>query len=356
MVKTMNDSTHYDVYRSKQSAVQGMKRSMRGRGTTLLGVGAALAAMALFVQYRTKQAERENPPAGKFIEVDGVRLHYIERGEGQPVVLFHGNGTMAEDFDISGVLGLAADKYRVIAFDRPGYGHSERPRGKMWNAGAQAELLYRALKQLGVEQPIIVAHSWGTMVALALALEHPEYVRSLVLLSGYYYPTPRVDVAWLSPPAFPVVGDLMRYTISPLLGRMIWPAMLKKLFYPTRIPENFSSKFPVWMALRPSQLKASAGETALMIPQAAILRQRYRELAMPVVIMSGAQDLHVTPKRHAERLHRELPHSDLMLTPGVGHMMHHIVPDQVMAAIDMAAKAVARPRPVEQEARPSTFH
>jgi pimeloyl-ACP methyl ester carboxylesterase len=344
----MNYSTQYKVDRSKRSAVQSVKRGMRARGTALLGIGAALGAMALFVQYRTRQAERENPPTGKFIEVDGVRLHYVERGEGQPVVLFHGNGTMAEEFDISGLLGLAADKYRVIAFDRPGYGHSDRPRGKIWSAGAQAELLYRALQQLGVEQPIVVAHSWGTMVALALALEHPEYVRSLVLLSGYYYPTPRVDVALLSPPAIPIIGDLMRYTISPLLGRMIWPAMLKKLFYPTRIPENFSSQFPVWMALRPSQLKASAGETALMIPEAAILSKRYHELAMPIVIMSGAQDLYVTPKRHAERLHRDLPQSDLMLTPGVGHMIHHIVPDQVMAAIDMAVDAVARPRAAKQ--------
>jgi pimeloyl-ACP methyl ester carboxylesterase len=346
----MNYSTQYGVDSSKQGIRQGIRR----RGSVLLGVSAALAAMALVVQYRTRQAERENPPTGKFIEVDGVRLHYVERGQGQPVVLLHGNGTMAKDFDISGLLGLAADKYRVIAFDRPGYGHSERPRGKIWSAKAQAELLYHALQQLGVEQPIVVAHSWGTMVALALALEHPEYVRSLVLLSGYYYPTPRLDVALLSPPAIPVIGDLMRYTISPLIGRAIWPAMLKKLFSPARIPEYFS-EFPVWMALRPSQLRASAGETALMIPEAGILSKRYRELTMPVVIMSGAQDLHVTPKRHSERLHQELPHSDLLLAPGVGHMIHHMVPHQVMAAIDMAAKAVAPAPAVEQRAPAQTL-
>jgi pimeloyl-ACP methyl ester carboxylesterase len=317
-------------------------------GPTLLGVGAALAAMAIFVRYRTRRTERENPPLGNFIEVDGVRLHYIERGEGQPVVLLHGNGTMAQDFGISGVLDMAADKYRVIAFDRPGYGHSERPRGQIWSADAQAELIRRALQSMGVEQPIVVGHSWGTMVALALALQHPEYVRSLVLLSGYYYPTPRLDVAMLSPPAIPVIGDLMRHTISPLIGRMIWPAMLKKLFHPTEIPQHFSSSFPVWMALRPSQLRASAGEAALMIPEAAILSKRYRELTMPVVIMSGANDVHVTSERHSERLHEELPHSELRVTPDVGHMIHHVVPHEVMAAIDTAAKAAAPVRVVEQ--------
>jgi pimeloyl-ACP methyl ester carboxylesterase len=352
----MNYSTTYYVDRHKQQAKQHVRQRGLRPTPILLGVGTALAAMAMFVQYRTRQAERDNPPAGNFIEVDGVRLHYVERGQGQPVVLLHGNGTMAQDFDVSGLLDLAADKYRVIAFDRPGYGHSERPRGKIWSADAQAELLYGALQRLGIQQPIVVAHSWGTMVALALALEHPEYVRSLVLLSGYYYPTPRLDVALLSPPAIPVVGDLMRYTISPLLGRMIWPAMLKKLFSPTRIPEHFSSRFPVWMALRPSQLKASAGETALMIPEAGILSKRYSELTMPVVIMSGAGDLHSLPQLHSERLHKELPQSDLLLVPEVGHMIHHVVPDQVMAAIDMAGNAGASAGAVGQRPTTAALH
>jgi pimeloyl-ACP methyl ester carboxylesterase len=347
----MNYSTQLNVDGRKQVSRQGIQP----RASWLLGAGAALAAMALVVQYRTRKTERENPPTGKFIEVDGVRLHYIERGEGQAVVLLHGNGSMAEEFDISGLFGLAADKYRVIAFDRPGYGHSERPRGKIWSAKAQAELLYRALQRLGVERPVVVGHSWGTMVALTLALEHPEYVRSLVLLSGYYYPTPRLDAVLLSPPAIPVIGDLMRHTISPLLGRAMWPAMVKKLFSPARIPERFSA-FPVWMALRPSQLRASAGETALMIPEAGMLSKRYRELTMPVVIMSGAQDLHVTPERHAERLHRELPHSDLLLAPGVGHMIHHLVPHQVMEAIDMAARAAMPASAVEQRVATQRLH
>jgi pimeloyl-ACP methyl ester carboxylesterase len=313
-------------------------RGARQRGSMLLGVGAALAAMALFVQYRTRQAEQENPPEGQFIDVDGVRLHYVESGQGRPLVLLHGNGTMAKDFEISGLQGLAAEKYRVIAFDRPGYGYSQRPRGKAWTADQQADLLAHALQRLGIEQPIVVGHSWGTMVAVAMGLNHPALVRSLVLLSGYYYPTMRFDAPLLSPPAIPLVGDLMRHTISPLAGRAIWPAMLKKIFSPSEIPERFSREFPVWMALRPSQIRASAMETALMIPEAEILSKRYRELSMPVVIMSGADDIHVTPKRHSERLHKELPHSDLLLAPGVGHMIQHVVPEQVMAAIDMAAR------------------
>jgi pimeloyl-ACP methyl ester carboxylesterase len=305
---------------------------LRRRLPLVLATAAALAASALFVRAKTQAAERENPPEGKFITVRGVRLHYVERGQGQPLILLHGNGTMVRDFALSGLLDRASRSYRVIVFDRPGYGHSERPRWRVWTAAAQADLIFEALQALGVDKPIVLGHSWGVFVALRLALAHPDYVRSLVLLSGYYYPTARLDVPLLSPPALPIIGDLMRYTVSPLVGRLIWPAMLKRIFAPTPVPEHFRD-FPAWMGLRPSQLRASAAETALMIPTAMALAGHYRELKMPVMIMDGADDRHLDAHLHSGGLHRELPQSELWLVPGAGHMVHHSVPDEVMAAI-----------------------
>jgi pimeloyl-ACP methyl ester carboxylesterase len=219
----------------------------------------------------------------------------------------------------------------------PGYGYSARPRRKLWNPRAQAELLHKALQRLGVVRPIVAGHSWGTLVALALALQYPAYVQSLILLSGYYFPTFRLDVPLLSSPAIPVLGDIMRYTISPFLGRLMWLGLLKVIFGPAPVPPRFS-QFPVWMALRPSQLRASAAESALMIPAVIGLRHYYRELRMPVVIMAGADDRFVHANRHSVRLHDELPRSDLRLIPGAGHMVHQTVPHEVSAAIDSAAK------------------
>ena len=86
-----------------------------------------LAVSALVNRYLAAKAERDNPPAGHFLEVDGVRLHYVERGQGEALVLLHGNGSMIQDFESSGLIEMAAQKYRVIVFDRPGYGHSDRP-------------------------------------------------------------------------------------------------------------------------------------------------------------------------------------------------------------------------------------
>src|SRR5688572_16877283 len=125
-------------------------------GKILAASAAALAATAAYNAYRARQAEREHPPAGDFIEVDGVRLHYLRKGNGPPVVLLHGNIVTAEDWVLSGILDRVARHHTVFAFDRPGYGYSDRPQGSVWTAGQQADLLIEALARLGVDVPVVV--------------------------------------------------------------------------------------------------------------------------------------------------------------------------------------------------------
>ncbi len=307
-----------------------------------VGVIAALALSALVNRYLAKKAERANPPIGRFITVNGVRLHYFERGTGTPLVLLHGNGTMIEDFQCSGLIDLAAKKYRVIAFDRPGFGHSERPRRTMWTPAAQADLIAAALEEIGVPRAIVFGHSWGTLVALALAMKYPQEVRAIVLASGYYYPNARADVVILSPPAIPLIGDLLSHTISPLLSRLMWPLLLRKIFGPSPVPEKFKQEFPEEMAVRPSQLRASAAESALMIPSAHTLRQQYRLLQMPVAIVAGAEDRLIESEQSAH-LHRDIPHSTLRCVPDTGHMVHQTATAEIMSAIDMVAGEEEKP-------------
>lgn len=344
----------HELTRHQQDWIQGgigTLGTLIKRHSLLFGTAAALAAMATFARYQTSRTERENPPTGRFTEVDGVRLHYLERGQGQALVLLHGNGTLAGDFELSGLLEGASRNHRVIAFDRPGYGYSDRPGRMQWNPLAQAHLLHQALQGLGIERPLIVAHSWATLVAIALALEYPQHVRGLVLLSGYYYPTPRLDVPMLSPPAIPLLGDLMRHTVSPLLGRLLWPAMVRKQFSPADTPARFREAYPVWMSKRPSQIRANAEESAMMLPSVIGLGARYRDLTVPVIIMAGAGDLHALPGLHSERLHRDVPHSELQLVPGVGHMIHYSAPREILSAIDRLKSEVPA-HPVGQPEQP----
>ena len=301
----------------------------------LVAAGAASAAMTTYNIYRARKVEREYPPAGRFITVNGIRLHYIERGEGPPVVLLHGNMVTAEDFDTSGVLDLVATQHRVIAFDRPGFGYSDRPHGSPWGAGAQADLLRDALVVLGIKRPIVLGHSWGAAVALALALNHPDAVGALVLLSGYYYPSLRADVLLSSPAAIPILGDLLRYSISPLLGKLLQPLLLKGMFAPLPVPANFMKGSAPDMSLRPGQIRAESQDGVAMIPSAIALRHRYQELTLPVVIMAGTKD-RVVDSNQPRRLYAQIPHSILRLIPDVGHMLHYAVPGEVAKAIKEA--------------------
>lgn len=278
----------------------------RRKGWLVAGAAAAgLAATALFNRARTQRAEADTPPIGKFVTVGGVQLHYVDRGAGPVVVLLHGNGVMLQDFEVSGVIAAAAGHHRVLAFDRPGFGYSERPRSTIWTPAAQAGLIARALKQLGVERAVIVGHSWGTMVALAMALDHPGVAGGLVLLSGYYYGTARPDVIPTSLPATPVIGDLMATTVSPLAGSVIGPVAIKASFAPAPVSPKFAD-FPLAMTLRPSQVHATAADTAMMIPAAIALSRHYAELDVPTIIMAGEGDLIAHVATHAKRLVKDI--------------------------------------------------
>jgi pimeloyl-ACP methyl ester carboxylesterase len=253
--------------------------------------------------------------------------------------------TFSGDFEQSGLLDRAAERYRVIAFDRPGYGYSERPRSTVWTPENQARLLHHALQEIGVDSALVVGHSWGTMVALAMALEVPDFVRGLVLLSGYYYPSLRLDVPMQSPPAIPLIGDLLRYTIAPIMQRLTWPLSTKRMFSPQPVPDRFR-ELPVWLMLRPTQLRAAAAESALMIPSAMMLARRYPELKVPATIVHGTRDKMTDFGHNSERLNERIAHSELQLQPGAGHMTHYAHPEKVMEAIDAMAAQVGEPVPI----------
>ena len=296
------------------------------------GAALATAATAGIVTLRAKSTERAHPAIGRFVFTDGVRLHYVERGSGNPIVLLHGNGVSSDDFVTSGILDVLARDHRVIAFDRPGFGYSERPRNRPWTPLDQARLLHAALEQLGVAKPTVVAHSWGTLVALAMTMAFPLRLRGLVLESGYYYPTPRLDAAVVGAPAIPVVGDVLRYTLSPVAGRLLAPLLLYQLFAPAPVAPSFRA-YPLGMSLRPWALRAAAAEGAMMIGAASRLQSRYEAIRLPVDVIAGTGDLIANPTIHSVRLAGAVDGAALHLVEGAGHMVHHTAPERVLNAI-----------------------
>jgi pimeloyl-ACP methyl ester carboxylesterase len=312
------------------------------RFSGLAAAAGVLAASAIANYWLAKRAERRNPPLGSFADVAGVRLHYIDRGQGPPLVLLHGNGSMIEDFTSSGLVDLAARRHRVIVFDRPGFGHSTRPRRRIWSAEAQADLIMAALERLGAAPAVVLGHSWGASVAVALALRHPNAVRGIVLASGYYYPSVRPDLALVSAAAVPLLGDAACYTLVPLVSRLVWPLLMRMIFGPASMPTKFR-RFPKEMAVRPSQIRAVAAESALLIAAAVSASGKYSRLRMPVAVVAGAEDRLIDPTKQSWRLHRAVAHSTFRPVSGTGHMVHQTDPDAIMAVIDeVFARADAR--------------
>jgi pimeloyl-ACP methyl ester carboxylesterase len=327
-----------------QDSPASRESSSRVASSALIALAAsatAAAGLAGVNAVRARRATKANPPLGKFVTVRDVELHYLARGTGPTIVLLHGNGLMIEDWIASGLFETLAKSHRVIAFDRPGFGHSERPRTTLWTPVAQAQLIADALKAIGEDQVTVVGHSFGAMVALALGQERPELVSSLVLIGGYYYPSARVDVVLAAPPAVPLVGDVIRYTASPLIGAAAKPAMEEKIFAPAPVSAGWRSEFPFEMTLRPSQIRAAAADAALMIPAAATLAERLLKLRVPLTIIAGASDEIVDSEAQSARLADEVQGSDLRLIPGAGHMVHHTASGEVSKAI--AERAGGKP-------------
>ena len=189
------------------------------------------------------------------------------------------------------------------------------PRWRAWTDVAQADLIAGALARMGVDRAVVLGHSWGCSVAIALALNHPDAVSALVLASGYYYPSPRIDAAVSAALLTPLLGVILRHAVSPPLARAQWPLVLRKLFGPAPTSTKFEA-FPKEMTFRPSQIRASAADAALMVPDAAARARRYRELTLPIVLIAGEVDRVVDIDKQSGRLHAELSQSTLRRVPG----------------------------------------
>lgn len=298
----------------------------------------ALGGLALWNQSLARKAEREFPPRGRFLSVDGVRLHYVEAGAGRPILLLHGANGSSADFAET-VLPALAERGRAVAVDRPGHGWSERPAGRDMSPAAQMRLLRGLARELGLERPLLVAFSWSGAPALAWALEHGEELSGLVLLAGvaYDWGTP-VDLKWRMP-EWPLLGPLIVETASLTLGGLVLEAAARQSFAPDPPPPAFA-RGAVALALRPASFRANAEDVRALKPFLGAQSGRYASLRTPIHILHGDADTVVGLDIHSRRLAREAPDVALTVLPGAGHLLPYAHPAAVIEAIDRAlAKA-----------------
>jgi pimeloyl-ACP methyl ester carboxylesterase len=288
--------------------------------------------------------DRDNPPAGQFVNVDGGRVHVVELGDATApsIVLLHGASGNLGDMRLA--LGeRLAKQYHVILVDRPGHGWSDRPGGRVDASPArQATIIHDALSQLGITRPIVLGHSWSGALALAYALAYPDEIKSLVLLAPVAYPW-RGGVGWINDlVTTPIIGPLVARTLILPIGYLALPAGVRAVFKPQAPPPDYTEHTGAMMILRPSEFIANAQD--LVDLKAFVARQaaHYGEIKAPVAIIAGDADTIVSPVIQARAIAAALPHATLQMLPGVGHMVHYADPALVAQVIDKIATAQKR--------------
>ncbi len=317
-----------------------------------LGVAIGVALVMLlgwaYTGWQTSVLDRRYPPEGAFVDIgDGARLHYTERKpvgvERAVVLLLHGaSGNQA---DVMLPLGdrLAAAGFRVLAFDRPGHGWSDRPDGRGDASPArQAVLIRRGLDQLGVRHAIVLGHSWSGALAASFALDQSDFTQGLVLVSPVLYPWSG-GVAWYYGPAVSTwFGPLFTHTFTLPIGQMLMPAGVAEVFAPQPAPAGFVEMTGVSLVLRPSEFVDNADDVDQLLAFVTAQGPRMPNIAVPTAIVAGSGDRIVSPSIHAEHAAQDIAGSTLTILPGRGHSPHWTDPDVVVAAVGLVAARMKR--------------
>jgi len=314
-----------------------MKRVWKTLIIIAVGVGLILLIVPLFYPVAPLTGtvtERElADPDSRFVEINGVTVHYKETGQGEPVfILLHGFG--ASEFSWREVMEPLATSGRVIAYDRPAFGLTERPLDGNWtgtnpySVQGNVELLDGLMNELGVEKAILVGNSAGGEVAAAYALEHPERVQGLVLVDpavgGGRIPQWAVSVM-----ALPQIRNLAPLLVRTIAGDIGNDTIRQAWHDPSRIdPEVYQGY------RRP--LKANNWDKALYEFTIAGNTDNYSgrlaDLTMPVLVVTGDDD-RIVPTGQSIQLSREIPGAELVVLKDCGHVPQEECPDQFMTSV-----------------------
>jgi len=301
-----------------------------------------LAGLALFSAWTARQVERAVPPLGRFIDVDGARIHYVDAGSGPPILCIHGLAGQLRNFTQALVERLAGH-YRVVVLDRPGSGYSTRPPQASAAIGAQAETIAHFAAALGLERPLVVGHSLGGAIALALALDHPTQVGGLALLAPVTREPAKIpDVFKGLVIRSPLLRRLVGWTLAIPLSIKNRDAALASLFGPQMVSPDFATKGGGLLFLRPSSFIGASRDVVAAAEDLAAMQERYGGLKIPVGILYGAGDLILDPMAHGRGLLAKLPGAEFELIEGGGHMILVASADRCAAFIaHMAQRAGA---------------
>jgi len=295
----------------------------------------ALLLLALATQAGIMVLQRVYPQQGQTIELAGAHLNVVDLGPrdaGPPIVLLHGASSNLEAMRPLG--DLLAGRHRVILIDRLGHGWSARDDLQNSTPAQQARLIDEALQKLGIGPAIVVVHSLAGAFGPLMALDHPQRICGLVMLAPVLYPWPGGVGTYNRLVTTPVVGPLLAYTVTLPLGLMLAGPAARSVFAPQEVPADFLRASRTPLLLRPREFLANAFELIGLKRAVAEQAPRYASIKVPVVVITGDTDTTVSPSIHSRAFAAAVPHTKLVVLPGVGHMVQYAAPEVVVREIE----------------------
>lgn len=305
----------------------------------LAGLGALLLAMHLWTRRLTRKGFEAVPQMGQVVQVRGGSIHYVERGDpaNQTIVMIHGLSGQLQHFTYALIDELAGD-YHVVAVDRPGCGYSTRDRPELATLPEQARMIQEFLEAKGITNAILVGHSLGGAVSLAMALDYPDHTAGLALLAPLTQQMPappqvfkplEIRTTWLR--------NLIGNTIAVPLAAKTAPHVIGAVFDPEPAPADFLDRAGGALGLRPSAFITASQDVVGVDASIADQCRRYPGLSVPGGILYGTQDAILSASQHGA------PMTEFGLTyeeiDGHGHMILITIPDTCAAFIRRIAEA-----------------
>ncbi|HEX8553594.1 MAG TPA: alpha/beta hydrolase [Sphingomonas sp.] len=301
----------------------------------IFGVAAAVvpAMLAGYSGMTRRAAERAVPADGTIIDIDGAQIHYVDKGIGPAIVMIHGLGGQLRNFSYA-LTDYFPDR-RVILVDRPGSGYSHGDSGAL-GVGEQAAIIAKLIGRLGLDRPLIVGHSLGGAVALALALDHGAQVGACALIA------PATQPKDVPPPGLEAIAAIARmpaavrlpfaWTVATPMATLTAKQTAAAIFAPEAAPEDFGVRGGGVLGVRPNNISAAAHDIGDLGSLLKAMAPRYPSLTIPVGILYAAGDRVLDPKLHGEKTAAAIPGAWLEMIEG-GHMIPITQPERVAAFI-----------------------
>ncbi len=307
-------------------------------------------------------AFQDYPFDSHFQTIDGQRIHYVDEGKGETVLLLHGNPTWSYLYRHI-VLDLASD-YRCVAPDHLGFGFSDKPRLGDYSMRAHIMRIDSFARKLDLRDVTVVVQDWGGVIGLGWAVRNKDRVKRLVILNTTGF-TPKTNGAMLSarplpwgllmlwPLKIPVLGELFVQGLNGFVNRMIPAGIVHKERLTAETMRGYRDPYPTWASRRAHLASVRQIPITRRHPTWRLLSEIGAELdgwTVPTQIVWGMKDPVFTPW-FLEEFERRLPnHSPTLRIPDASHFLQDDTPKPIADAIRAhmqrgATRAESEPQP-----------